>query len=517
MSHRTRPLKVPFWILAVGLLAILAAPAFGTWSIVVVNTETGEVGVGSATCLSNFDLKKGAGVIVVGKGAAQAQASVDTSGVNRTTIAMSLLDGMPADQVLYVLKKTDKKLHDHQYGIADLSGDAATFTGKQTMDFTGGITGICGPIHYAIQGNVLTGEPVVMAAQEALHTTEGDLGQKLMAAMHAAKFYGGDGRCSCMAWNPDGCGSPPSKKKKKEKTWKSADVAYMVIARMGDQDGTFNANSGFACGDYYMDLNVTVTKPEDPVDELQDLYDAFRTSWSGHADHILSQKIIHPASVPGDGQATAQLMISLIDIDDRAIPHGFAKISVTHDVTSAGLSSIGKIHDRHDGTYMVPLTPSIGSGTDVFRVTVDDGMGSVTLYPFPALEVEPAPLLGDRFNVSASRGQPLGFSLSGGSPRAGRCYVLWGTASGTKPGFTRNGIHVPLNHDLLTRSLLGWARTPVFAGGFGMLDGQGNAFAVLDARPGQLNPYAGQGLHFVWTTVGPLDFASNPLRIQVIP
>ena len=36
------------------------------------------------------------------------------------------------------------------------------------------------------QGNVLTGEGVNLAAEEALVQTEGDLGQKLMAAMQAA-------------------------------------------------------------------------------------------------------------------------------------------------------------------------------------------------------------------------------------------------------------------------------------------------------------------------------------------
>ena len=54
-----------------------------------------------------------------------------------------------------------------------------------------------GSLKYAIQGNVLTGALVIHQAEQALRTTQGDLSQRLMAAMHAARLAGGDGRCSC--------------------------------------------------------------------------------------------------------------------------------------------------------------------------------------------------------------------------------------------------------------------------------------------------------------------------------
>jgi len=45
-------------LMAVALALTLTNPALATWSIIVANPETGEVGIGSATCVSNSDLKK---------------------------------------------------------------------------------------------------------------------------------------------------------------------------------------------------------------------------------------------------------------------------------------------------------------------------------------------------------------------------------------------------------------------------------------------------------------------------
>ena len=41
------------------LVAALALPAQATWSILVVNTKTGEMGFAGATCLENDDLFSG--------------------------------------------------------------------------------------------------------------------------------------------------------------------------------------------------------------------------------------------------------------------------------------------------------------------------------------------------------------------------------------------------------------------------------------------------------------------------
>jgi len=377
-------------VFACSLFLILTGQAHATWSIIVVNPETGEVGIGSATCLSNFDLKRNAGVIVVGKGAAQAQSLVDVTGQNRTTIANGLIDGLTAAEIMDLLIATDPDLPSHQYGIAGMAGDAETFTGVWCSAYASGVKGTCGPITYAIQGNILTGEPVVLAAEQALIQTEGDLAQKIMAAMHAAKHYGGDGRCSCDTWHPTDCGSPVVQKAGNwDRYWKSAFVSYLTVARVGDVDGVFQLPQGFANGEYYIDLNIITNSPPDPVDALQTLYDEFRDSWKGHADHILSEKTVYPQTIKADPQARAELMIYLVDLNNQPVTPGGASVTVTHDDQSAGSTTINQVTDHGDGFYSVWLTAPDKAGTDLFRIVVDDGMGSVTLYPLPTLVIEP--------------------------------------------------------------------------------------------------------------------------------
>ena len=94
-----------------------------------------------------------------------------------------------------------------------------------------GSRGEQGSLVYAIQGNVLTGDPVVFEAERTLLSSTGDLGQRVMAAMETARAFGGDGRCSCSYGAPTNCGSPPPNFDK------SAHVAFLIISRIGDEEG----------------------------------------------------------------------------------------------------------------------------------------------------------------------------------------------------------------------------------------------------------------------------------------
>src|SRR5262245_16867692 len=266
---------------AVFLIALLlAGPVSATWSIIIVDLATGEIAIGSATCLTTFDLLQVSPVVIVGVGAAAAQSYIDIGAVNRVFIHDQLLLGTTPAQILALLATIDPNHQTRQYGIADTVGGYISFTGNQAGIFAGQITGQSGTLRYAIQGNVLTGLPVLQMAEQAILNTPGDLAAKLMASMQAARAMGGDGRCSCSPGNPTGCGSPPPS------FTKSAHIGYMVVARPGDIDGPCTAATGCAAGTYYLKHNVAfqLASAPDPVLQLQTLFNSWRTFWTGRPD-----------------------------------------------------------------------------------------------------------------------------------------------------------------------------------------------------------------------------------------
>lgn len=215
-----------------GLLAAGAGQARATWSILIVDTRTGEIALGSATCLTSLDLRELTPVLIAGKGAVTAQSAGDTSGRNRARIRDGLIRGVPLDDILTELSLTDASHQSRQYGMVDTTGDTLTFTGANASAWAGGQTGQHGDLVWAVQGNILTGPNVVQGAVDAIVQTEGDLAEKLMAAMIASRVEGGDGRCSCAPNNATGCGSPPPG------DFKSAHIGYMLVARIGDLDAS---------------------------------------------------------------------------------------------------------------------------------------------------------------------------------------------------------------------------------------------------------------------------------------
>lgn len=208
-------------------LAALAGSASGTWSIIIINTRTGEVAAGSATCLTNFDLQANTPVLIPMVGAATAQSFVDSDGTNRTFIRDGMARGDSLATILAGLSVRDSGHQTRQYGMAKVDGDRLTFSGTGAGGWAGGRVGRVGELVYAVQGNVLTGAPVVDEAVRAIEETPGDIAAKMMASMEAARRMGGDGRCSCNR-GPEGCGAPPPS------FTKSAHIAYMLIGRDGD-------------------------------------------------------------------------------------------------------------------------------------------------------------------------------------------------------------------------------------------------------------------------------------------
>src|SRR5690606_33237239 len=117
-------------LLAAGAAILSAAtPAAATWSILLVDTRTGEVALGSATCLTGFDLRANTPVLITGVGGCTAQSFVDSTGQNRAFIRDQILLGTDPAEILSKLAAFDTGHQTRQYGFADVQGRTATFSG----------------------------------------------------------------------------------------------------------------------------------------------------------------------------------------------------------------------------------------------------------------------------------------------------------------------------------------------------------------------------------------------------
>jgi uncharacterized Ntn-hydrolase superfamily protein len=157
-----------------------------TFSIVAFDRANGDLGVAVA---SKFPA---VGAVVpwaragVGAVATQSWANTDFG-----PDGLQLMGGgLPAAQALDAVLEPDGDREERQVGFVDARGRAATFTGANCMEWAGGVTGD----GFAAQGNILAGEQVVAELGRAYTETEGDLCDRLLAALLAADAAGGDRR-----------------------------------------------------------------------------------------------------------------------------------------------------------------------------------------------------------------------------------------------------------------------------------------------------------------------------------
>jgi len=373
--------------IALTMLVALAPGASATWSFVVVDPQTGEIGVGSVTCVANVDLRAVVPVVITGVGAAAVQAAADFDGIRRPIIHEELLAGTAPRDILLLLAQVPGH-QQRQYGIVDTLGRAATFTGGQNFPWAGGVTGEADGFVYAIQGNILAGSCVVPAIEAAIRDTPGDMAARMMAAHVAARDAGGDGRCSCSPVNPTGCGCPPPDFQK------SGHIGFLLVARIGDPDDPLCDRLGCADGDYYLNLNVPFQggSDPDPVVQLQELFDTWRAGLPGRPDAVRSTASFDKGVLPPTGSGQATLTFEIRDFEGNPVAGPFASVSVVHAPDSARLTSIGPVQPLGGGRFRVTVTqkgPGGASfeGIDRFHVIVDDGIRPVTLMPVPELRI----------------------------------------------------------------------------------------------------------------------------------
>jgi MYXO-CTERM domain-containing protein len=167
-----------------------------TYSIVAVDTTTGELGGAGTSCLDGGDVF----VIYRGvpdRGVVHAQAYYD-AGV-RDRAALLLSEGQSAANVLATITQPsfDADAAIRQYGLVDVSGSAVGFTGTGTTAFAADRQGHVAGFAYSVQGNILTSQSVLDQASAAFEAGGCDLAERLLRGLLAGAENGeGDSRCT---------------------------------------------------------------------------------------------------------------------------------------------------------------------------------------------------------------------------------------------------------------------------------------------------------------------------------
>jgi uncharacterized Ntn-hydrolase superfamily protein len=159
-----------------------------TFSIVARSDDGLSWGVAVASKFLGVGSVVPTAVASVGAVATQADANVAYK-----SLALGQLDlGISAAETLQFLLESDPRRTHRQVGIVDADGTAASHTGTDCLPWAGGRTGP----GYAVQGNVLVGEEVVVEMERAFVESDPDapLARRLLAALTAGDDIGGDSR-----------------------------------------------------------------------------------------------------------------------------------------------------------------------------------------------------------------------------------------------------------------------------------------------------------------------------------
>jgi len=128
-------------------------------------------------------------------------------------------------------------------------------------------------------------------------------------------------------------------------------------------------------------------------------------------------------------------------------------------------------------------------------------------------------MLAETDSVSLSAGGTQELCIAAGPSNAGKLWVVWGTTSGTDPGFDVGLLHVPLNFDFYTMFSIQNANAPPLVDSVGFLDAAGQGLMTFFLPPGMDPVLAGLTLdhaYFVVNgTVG--EAVSNPVTVNLVP
>ena len=220
------------------LFFIFISFLFSTFSIVAVDLDNGQVGSAGASCIGGSiiisDIHPGVGAI---------HTQSYWSGYNQLMASDLMDNGLSPDEIIDYIVENDVSNNPliRQYGIVDFydGGRSAAYTGNNCMDYKNHILGQT----YAIQGNILINEEVLINIENNFNSTTGTLADKLMSALQGANIPGADSRCL-------------------DNEISSLSAFIRVANPMDDEDA------------FLLDLNINNTSNnQEPIDLLQELYD----------------------------------------------------------------------------------------------------------------------------------------------------------------------------------------------------------------------------------------------------
>ena len=174
----------------------------GTYSIVARDPESGELGVAVQSHWFGVG-----GVVAWARAGVGAAATQSVAEIAHGPNALDRLqEGGDAVGAIEAVLRKDELAHYRQLAVVDANGGVATHTGRDCIPFAG---------HEAAEGfscqaNMMATAAVPGAMAEAYRAHDGDLADRLLAALEAAEAAGGDvrGRQSAALLVVPGAGEP---------------------------------------------------------------------------------------------------------------------------------------------------------------------------------------------------------------------------------------------------------------------------------------------------------------------
>src|SRR5713226_905739 len=168
--------------------AVFQPPNVSTFSIVAIDPSNDDLGVAVAS--RYFSVGSVVPWALAGVGAVATQANVNV-GYGPKGIDL-LREGLSAKLVLdrLLAEDTFEGKDGRQVAIVDARGNIATYTGPKAPHWAGDRQGKT----WSAQGNILVGPQVPESMGKAFDATQGELAEKLYAALKAGDDAGGDAR-----------------------------------------------------------------------------------------------------------------------------------------------------------------------------------------------------------------------------------------------------------------------------------------------------------------------------------